>query len=102
MFGFENKISAMMYFSQLICTYFSVGVTIPEVEAKKCQIIINPRGCDLPDCTEQCLSYKGVGSCIPNAPGSTLYVCSCAYDCWANLLLIKIKCNTLLIYWLIA
>ncbi|KAE9620731.1 hypothetical protein Lal_00019676 [Lupinus albus] len=49
-------------------------------EPKRCQIVLNPSGCDLPTCRKECYTkYQGNGECISGEP--KFYKCICVYNC---------------------
>ncbi|KAL7177086.1 hypothetical protein ACSBR2_030419 [Camellia fascicularis] len=49
---------------------------------KRCQVVLNPNGCNPLACRQQCLqSYNGNGVCVENSPGSATYRYVCFYNC---------------------
>ncbi|CAI9112107.1 OLC1v1012489C1 [Oldenlandia corymbosa var. corymbosa] len=67
----------------LLVLVLLVVSTVPNqvLGQKRCRIILNPKGCNLPDCQKQCyLSYNGNGQCTSGGSFGT-YICSCFYNC---------------------
>ncbi|KAI8004442.1 putative defensin-like protein 165 [Camellia lanceoleosa] len=58
-------------------------LVVDEVNSqKRCQVVLNPNGCNLLACRQQCLqSYNGNRVCVENSPGSATYRCVCFYNC---------------------
>ena len=51
-----------------------------EVEAKRCMVVLNPTGCNLASCKQQCLQQKnGNEVCVDNGKGD--FQCNCFYNC---------------------
>ncbi|KAH6824051.1 hypothetical protein C2S53_000117 [Perilla frutescens var. hirtella] len=73
----------MARFLLVLFLVLSVALTVVvEVKAqKRCKVILNPSGCDLSACRQQCLnSYNGNGVCTSGGSVGT-YICTCVYNC---------------------
>ena len=51
------------------------------VAQRRCDIVLDPKGCSLKSCKDQCLKFfKGNGECVSGSLGGS-YQCVCIYNC---------------------
>ncbi|KAB2095094.1 hypothetical protein E1A91_A01G012600v1 [Gossypium mustelinum] len=79
-----GKISLTHVF--ILALLFTVISMVANVEAqKRCSEVLNPSGCLLAECRQECSEkyVSGVGECIGNGgtPLQPIYECVCVYDC---------------------
>ncbi|GJT44203.1 putative defensin-like protein 165 [Tanacetum coccineum] len=66
--------------SCLLILIVVITVGVPMIDAKRCEKVLDPNNCDLPNCRQKCLQqFNGNGRCQESTPGS--YACMCFYNC---------------------
>lgn len=61
-----------------------VLVVVQVKGAERCQVVLDPNGCQLSACRKQCLqTHNGNGVCVDKS-GSGSYLCVCFFNCPLN------------------